>query len=570
MLRQLCEALTKIIVCCSSRVDDGDADLIQVQLQPGPDDNLSPQRLSVFYRSVGGNDYIFRELGYPGLSLMYRTLGCFHSLQPTPMASSAYDPPSVPCLLTPGFVRWQTLQLLLHPDEHAQCMRKAVELYDIPKPGGGLFPKTIPRECFPSKPDEAMERWHADVLERLDGGQNRLKNSPYCSPYEGPDRGEGYFPRNSPHLRRTSRPPRNDAKDLPHHLSTSSRRRSSVPSVPSPVQRPEPVDTNGHWSSDQAFSAPNSAIPRSPRHRPSAPIGSPRPPSQSYHRSSNSHSAVTTNNTSAKAFNLNLENFHIPFISSPFSSKKNRERSSTSAARSRPRPRSSIQSEAVSTGSEASSEDSLPRIPKYEHERRRSSLAPPGEYNRHQRRHSHDASYLQNQMNRSSFPPQPQRAHNDHNHAHQTYVPSAAPCPPLFRDDLFNGPAGTSSAPHSPVGGQTNPKLRVIDPLGRDHSGERGREHRHHSGEALQDRRAVSAGRRSKSGDRRGGDISDHSRGGADRDRLNMRRQGLPLRVNTVSEPGAGQRVRNVEVRSAGIPSLRRVPPTTLSGGGRR
>jgi hypothetical protein len=546
---------------------NADTDLIQVQLQPGPDDNLTPQRLSAFYRSVGGDDFVFRELGHPGLSLMYRTLGCFHSLQPTASASSAFDSPSVPCLLIPGFVRWQTLQLLMHPDEHAQCMQKAVELYDIPKPDGGLFPKTIPRESFPSKPDEAMEKWHNDVLERLDEGQNRLKNSPYCSPYEAPDRGEGYFPRNSPHMRRTSRPPRTDAKDLPHHLSTSARRRSSVPSVPSPVQPPDPADTNYHWASDQAFSAPNSALPRSPRHRPSASITSPRPPSQPHHRSSNSYTAATTNNTSAKSFNLNFENFHLPF---PFSSKKSRERSSTSAARTRPRPRSSIQSEAVSTGSEASSEDSFPPIPRYEQGRRRSSLAPPGDYNRYQRRHSHDASYLQNKMNRSSFPPRSQHSHNDHNQAYHPYVPSAAPCPPLFRDDLFDETQRTSSAPHSPVGGQPNPKLRVIDPLGRDQSGERGRERRHHAQETLQERRAVSAERRSRSGDRRGGENPDQYRGGANRDRLDMSRQGIPLRVNTVSGPAGGKRARNPEVRSAGIPNLRRVPPMTLSGGGRR
>ena len=493
---------------------------------------------------------------------MYRTLGCFHSLQPT---LSAYEPPSVPCLLTAGFVRWQTLQLLLHPDEHAQCMQKAVELYDIPKPVGGHFPKTIPRESFPAKADEDMEKWHTMVVGMLDNGQNKLKNSPYYSPYERPDQGEGYFLHGSPHGRRTSRPPRTDAIDH-HRLAASARRRSSVPSIPSPIHPPETLDTGYHWSSDQAFSAPNTAIPRSPRPRPSA-SASNQPPSKSYHHHSSSHNTATTNNTSAKSFNLKFENFHIPFISSPFSSKKNRDRSSTSAAQTRHRPRTSTQSEAVSTGSEASSEDSLPRISRREHDRRRSSLAPPGEYNRYQRRHSHDASYLQQSINAPSSPPHSQRPHNGHSHNHHFYIPSTPGLPPQFRDDLYNSAVRTSSAPQSPIGGQTNPRLRVIDPLGRDQSGERGRERRHHTGaETLQERRAVSAERRSRSDDRRGTGSGDRH-GGVDRDR---RREGKPLRVNTIAGAGAGRRVRTPEVRSAGLPNLRGVPPMSLSGGGRR
>jgi hypothetical protein len=563
LLTQLCEGLAKIIVgyCLQSTIED-DADSSQSQLDPGPDTGLTPQRLSTYYKSVGGNDFVFRELGYPGLSLMYRTLGCFHSLQPT---ANAFDAPSVPCLLPLGFVRWQTLQLLLYPDEHAQCMQKAVALYDIPKPAGGNFPKTIPRESFPLKPDEAMEKWHNIVLERLDEGNHRLKNSPYCSPYESGERGEGYFPRNSPHMRRTSRPPRTENQDPPHRSSPTSRRRSSVPTIPSPIVPPEHLD-NHHWSSDQAYSAPNSAVPRSPRHRPSNSTASPRPLSQQYPRASNSHNTnhtnvASTNNTSAKSFNLNFDNFHIPFISSPFNSKKkqHRERSSTSAA-PRARPRSPGRSEAVSTGSEASSEDSLPRIPKYERDRRRSALAP-ADYNGYKRRHSHDATYLPSPKYMSAFPTQPPRTHVDHSHNNHTYVPQTAPIPGLFREDLSSNGHGASSAPESPNGAPNNPRLRVTDPTGRDQSGERGRERRFNSGETLQERRAVSAERRSRSDDRRG--IRN-----ADRNRLNMRGEGTPLRVNTVA--GTGRRVRNPEVRSAGVPGLRRAPPTGLSGGGRR
>jgi hypothetical protein len=588
LLDQLCQGIAKVIVCHPKYVQHlQQLTILKSQLEPGPDTELTPQRLATFYKSIGGNDFVFRELGYPGLSLMYRTLGCFHSLQPS---DNPFESPSVPCLLVPGFVRWQTLQLLLHPDEHARCFQKAVEMYDIPRPDGGHFPKTIPREAFPAKPDEAMEKWQAMVLERLDDGHKRLKNSPYASPYDAPERGDGYFPRGSPHARRPSRPPRTNSQDLPHRLSASSRRRSSVPNIPSPIQPPDAKE-NYHYASDQAYSAPNSAIPRSPKLRPST-SSSQRPPSQSYHRPSNSHSTktdnVTSNTTSNKLFGLNFDNFHIPFISSPFNSTKNRDRSSTSAAKDNPRPRSPRpRSEAVSTGSEASSEDSLPKIPKYDRDHRRASLAPPSaEYNRYQRRHSHDASYLQNQMHMPASPPQPRQDQNPYHQ--QAYVPPAAPVPPnppnphpqMYRNDLFdnlNG-QGASSAPESPIASQpANPKLRFIDPTGRDQSNDRGRtyhHHRHSGPETLLERRAASADRRSASGDRRvertedwrHADNSDRSR---DAEREKLRREGRPLRINTVAGPSSGRRVRP-EVRSAGSPNLRRVPPMSLSGSARR
>jgi hypothetical protein len=563
LLTQLCLGLAKIIVGhLHTALRSDDADFSQSQLEPGPDTELTPKRLSAFYRSVGGNDFVFRELGHLGLSFMYKTLGCFHSIQPT---ESPFVPPSVPCLLPAGFVRWQTLQLLLHPDEHAQCMQKAVELYDVPKPGGGIFPKTIPRESFPMKPSEKMEKWHNNILERLKEDQQKLKNSPYSSPYEGPDRGD-YVLHGSPHIRRTSRPPRTENQDLPHRLSASERRRSSVPSMPSPIHPPKESD-NYHWASDQAYSAPNSPVPQSPRHRPSHPTASQRPPSQSYHRTSNSHNTTTVNN-SAKSFGITLENLRIPFFSSAFGSKKNRDRSSTPTARDRTRHQRSPRSEAVSTGSEASSEDSLPRNSRYGRDRRRSSLAPPMDYDR-SRRHSYDPSSLPPPKYMAAYPPAAQRGQNDHSYNHHPYPPSTAPIPNTFREDLFANGHGAASAPELPNGPQLNPRLRFIDPAGRDQSGERGRERRYNGGATLLERRAVSADRRSRSNDARvGGHSRDRTHGG-DQDRPNMRRDGRPLRVNTVAGIGS-KRVRTPEVRSAGMSSARRVPAMGLSGGRRR
>lgn len=544
------------------------ADLEQSQLEPGPTSDLTPSRLAAFYRSVGGNDYIFRELTHAGLSLMYKTLGCFHALQPT---KNPFEYPSVPCLLPPGFVQWQTKQLLLYPDEHAKCMQEAVRIYDVPKPGGGHFPKTIPRESFPAKPDAEMEKWHGVVLERLDEGQQRLKNSPYCSPYEVPTRGEGYFPHSSPHGRRTSRPARRESYGINHGLPASSRhRRSSVPSIPSPILPQEPVDAY-HWASDHgyAYSAPNSAIPRSPRHRQAVPQASERPSSQSYHRASISHDTNVsnrTNHTSSKTFNLNFDKLNLPFSLSPFSSKKSRNRASISGAQSRTRPRSPRRSQTVSTGSEASSEDSLFGVSKHEEGRRRSSLAPPSEYNRYQRRHSHDDGLLPQQTYSPDFPPRTPQGPNDYSQKYQQ-PPGHSPFPHMFREDIFNSYNGQriSSAPGSPVGAQMNPKFRVIDPAGRDHSDERGRDRRHQQAGSLFERRAISAERRSRSGGRRGDEAIDPAR-------PNMRREGRPMRVKTFSAAEAGKRLKSPEVRSAGLPpqQLRRVPAMTLSGGGRR
>ena len=59
--------------------------------------------------------------------------------------------------------------------------------------------------------------------------------------------------------------------------------------------------------------------------------------------------------------------------------------------------------------------------------------------------------------------------------------------------------------------------------------------------------------------------------GRADRETLNLRREGVPLRVNTVAgESSSSRRVRYPEVRSAGVPGARRACPVGISGGGRR
>ncbi|KAJ5201428.1 uncharacterized protein N7498_006091 [Penicillium cinerascens] len=140
------------------------------QLLPSFDSNgttdLTPDRLATFYRRVGGNyDTLFLATKTQSLSFIYQSLGCFHSLQPS---TNPYESPSIPSLLPNGFVRWQTIQLLMDPDEHARFLQEAVKQWDIVDAQGQVFPKEIPRDAFPSEPDPEMMQWHEGVCRRLE------------------------------------------------------------------------------------------------------------------------------------------------------------------------------------------------------------------------------------------------------------------------------------------------------------------------------------------------------------------------------------------------------------------
>ncbi|KAF3483930.1 uncharacterized protein GIQ15_03254 [Arthroderma uncinatum] len=128
---------------------------------------LTPEKLAAFYRAVGGNyDSLFLNTPSPSLSFIYQSLGCFHTLQPT---KSAFEPPSIPALLPHGFIRWQTIQLLLCPEEHATFLQRAVEMFDIVDAHEGyLLPKSIPASAFPAHPDPDMVKWHETVSNRLE------------------------------------------------------------------------------------------------------------------------------------------------------------------------------------------------------------------------------------------------------------------------------------------------------------------------------------------------------------------------------------------------------------------
>ena len=101
------------------------------------------------------------------IAFIYKSLGCLHSLQPIP-ADNGYSSPSIPALKAKGFVTWQTIQLLLGPEEHVPFIQNALRAFNVVDPQNGKpFPKLLPKEAFPSQPDEHMVAWHGGVSERL-------------------------------------------------------------------------------------------------------------------------------------------------------------------------------------------------------------------------------------------------------------------------------------------------------------------------------------------------------------------------------------------------------------------
>lgn len=138
---------------------------------PSADDSdLTPNQLARFYRELDGNyDQLFLGTPSESIAFIYKSLGCLHSLQPQAYnQSTAFTDPTVPALKTEGWIMWQTIQLLLGPDEHAGFLAEAVAKWDVKDPATGKsFPKILPRECFPQEPDKHMVQWYEGVSERL-------------------------------------------------------------------------------------------------------------------------------------------------------------------------------------------------------------------------------------------------------------------------------------------------------------------------------------------------------------------------------------------------------------------
>lgn len=138
------------------------------KLSPNECQDLLPSQLAAFYRSVGGDyDSLFLETPHSTLSFIYKTLGALHSLQPVE-GDDGYATPSVPALKHKGYITWQTIQLLLDPEEHVPFLQRAVEKFDIINGQDGQpFPKVLPSSALPTKPDPDMLKWFEQVNKHL-------------------------------------------------------------------------------------------------------------------------------------------------------------------------------------------------------------------------------------------------------------------------------------------------------------------------------------------------------------------------------------------------------------------
>ncbi|KAH7319403.1 hypothetical protein BKA65DRAFT_101558 [Rhexocercosporidium sp. MPI-PUGE-AT-0058] len=128
--------------------------------------NLTPDKLASFYKAVGGNyDSLFVEVPHPSISWIYASIGCQHTLQPT---INDFSPPTVPALTQKGFVRWQSIEILLGPEEHVPFIQNAIRLFPIFNPLTGLpFPLPVPQEAFPLVPDVEIAKWHDKCAQEL-------------------------------------------------------------------------------------------------------------------------------------------------------------------------------------------------------------------------------------------------------------------------------------------------------------------------------------------------------------------------------------------------------------------
>ncbi|KAI0997234.1 hypothetical protein K3495_g10953 [Podosphaera aphanis] len=125
---------------------------------------LTPEKMAAFYKSVGGNyDSLFVDVPPTSISWIYTSIGCEHMLLPT---DDHFIPPSIPSLTIAGFVRWQSIEILLGPEEHVPFIQTSLRLFDLKHPTTNEpFPVDLPSSAFPQFPDPEIERWH-DICAR--------------------------------------------------------------------------------------------------------------------------------------------------------------------------------------------------------------------------------------------------------------------------------------------------------------------------------------------------------------------------------------------------------------------
>ncbi|WYZ44205.1 hypothetical protein EsH8_VII_000641 [Colletotrichum jinshuiense] len=152
---------------------------------------LTPQKLAAFYKAVGGDyDSLFIDMPYPAISYIWQVTGCQHSMQPS---EDDFVPPSVPALTLRGFVRWESIEILLGPEEHVPFIQQAVKIWNLKHPETGEpFPPELPSSAFPGKADPQIEKWHKECAEKLRkaAAPNDDPPSPKSAPSRPPERDE--------------------------------------------------------------------------------------------------------------------------------------------------------------------------------------------------------------------------------------------------------------------------------------------------------------------------------------------------------------------------------------------
>ncbi|KAL8695105.1 MAG: hypothetical protein Q9218_000383 [Villophora microphyllina] len=267
----------------------GIANYINRHVAPWDVDCLTPIKLTNFYRLVGGDfDTLFLDTPQPSLSFIYQSLGCYHTLQPE---KDPFIAPKLPALTPQGFVRWQTVQVLLKPDEHVPFLQNAVKRLEIINPTDGCpFPHPLPRRALPSRPDPEMAQWHEVVGEGLmiasqaaparasSADRSRaiddVSNEPFVASFDDShslvDISRDF---DHPQARPPFRPP--PAISLPQSIDASAaaasigrpwdleRRRSSTSDLRDPLPQPDPRHHSTHTRYSDRYG--------SGRHRPRSP-----------------------------------------------------------------------------------------------------------------------------------------------------------------------------------------------------------------------------------------------------------------------------------------------------------
>ncbi|KAI2604382.1 uncharacterized protein GGS25DRAFT_458797 [Hypoxylon fragiforme] len=144
--------------------------------------DLNPKKLAAFYHAVGGDyDSLFINCPYKSISYIWQALGVQHTLQPT---ENLFEPPSIPALTLSGFVRWETIQILLEPQEHVPFMQFAVRNWVLVHPDTGRpFPVDLPTEAFPTESDPETDAWHKQCARKLrDEATPKDENPPERKP----------------------------------------------------------------------------------------------------------------------------------------------------------------------------------------------------------------------------------------------------------------------------------------------------------------------------------------------------------------------------------------------------